>query len=85
MPDPTADRPAMPDARALACPKCHAAMEQGFMLDNSHGAIAKPEWASGPIEQSWWAGVKTRGRERLVVETYRCTSCGFLESYARGA
>jgi hypothetical protein len=66
-----------------SCPKCHARMERGFLLDHAHGAVAEPEWAEGRIEKSFWTGVKTSGRERRLVETFRCESCGYLESYAR--
>ena len=82
MTSPRPDRQAAPDTRALTCPKCDADMELGFMVDNSHGAIAEPEWASGPVQRSWWTGVKVSDRRKHVVQTYRCTACGFLESYA---
>jgi hypothetical protein len=65
------------------CPKCRATMERGFLVDNSYGAVAEPQWAEGPVEKSFWTGVKMHGRERRRVETYRCQSCGYLESYAR--
>jgi hypothetical protein len=58
-------------------------MELGFLVDNAHGAVAEPLWADGPLEVSFWTGVKMKGREKRRVETYRCESCGYLESYAR--
>ena len=60
-------------------------MERGFLVDHAHGAstIAAPEWAEGLAERSFWTGVKMSGRERRRVETFRCESCGYLESYAR--
>jgi hypothetical protein len=65
------------------CPKCHGAMEVGFVVDNTYGAVAASEWASGEPVYSIWTGMKMRGRERHPVITYRCAGCGFLESYAR--
>jgi hypothetical protein len=65
----------------LKCAKCGGAMEKGFMLDATHGAIVPPEWIEGRIERSFWSGVKVKGRRRHTVITYRCTACGFLESY----
>ena len=65
------------------CPKCRAPMERGFLVDHTHGGVAPSEWADGLAERSFWTGVKMRGRERRRVETFRCESCGYLESYAR--
>ena len=59
-------------------------MEPGFLLDKSHGDeyVNAPEWAEGEAEPAFWTGLKLRGRERHRVVTFRCESCGFLESYA---
>jgi len=69
---------------ALACPKCGGAMEAGFILDKGipTGSVSSSEWVDGTPEPSIWTGLKLRGRERHPVTTYRCTACGFLESYA---
>jgi hypothetical protein len=63
------------------CGKCGGGMEQGFMIEATHGAVVPPEWAEGEIERSFWTGVAVKGRARYTVKTYRCTDCGFLESY----
>jgi hypothetical protein len=70
----------MPDP---ICAKCQGAMEQGFTLDHSYGESSAAEWVEGPAEKSFWTGVKTRGRERRPIETWRCERCGYLESYAQ--
>lgn len=65
------------------CPKCNSTMEAGVMLDRGHGDVLNAsEWLEGVPEKSFWSGVKTKGKERIKVETYRCTRCGYLESYA---
>lgn len=66
----------------LTCAKCGSSMEDGFLVDHTHGGVAKPEWADGPLQTSFWTGVKMKGKERRIVTTYRCTRCGYLESYA---
>ena len=67
------------------CPKCQRSMEEGFLLDKGHMDLASTaEWLEGVPEKSFWSGIKTKGRERLPVRTFRCTGCGYLESYARG-
>ena len=70
-------------AQAPVCPKCAAAMAPGFIIDKGdNGSVSAPEWAEGKPERSFWTGVKLRGRERHPVTTFRCTACGYLESYA---
>ena len=66
--------------RKLACPKCRSAMEAGFVLDQTYGANAQSAWIEGTPQPSFWSGLKVG--ERLPVTTYRCTRCGYLESYA---
>jgi hypothetical protein len=58
-------------------------MESGFVIDKTGSSLASaPEWAEGAPERSFWTGLKVAGRERHAVVTYRCTACGYLESYA---
>ena len=65
------------------CGKCAGAMEQGFLLEAADGGVVPPEWIEGPMERSFWTLVKVKGRRRHKVTTYRCTACGYLESYAK--
>ncbi len=67
------------------CPKCAAEMEPGFVIDKGmpgSGSSSIPEWADGVPERSIWTAVKLRGHERHPVSTFRCSRCGYLESYA---
>jgi hypothetical protein len=57
-------------------------MEPGFVLDWTHGGVAQSSWVDGVPVPSIWTGLKLKGHERVPVTTYRCTKCGFLESYA---
>ncbi len=72
----------MPDHEPT-CPKCRAAMEPGFVLDQGYGANEQSSWVEGAPERSVWTGVKLRDHQRLPVTTFRCPACGYLESYAR--
>jgi hypothetical protein len=58
-------------------------MEQGFVLDMSYGAQRVSEWVRGSPEKSFWTTTKAPAGDRIPIGTFRCTSCGFLESYAR--
>ena len=58
-------------------------METGFILDRGHAQSKNlPLWVEGPPEPSFWGGLKTAERANLEIQTYRCPSCGLLESYA---
>jgi hypothetical protein len=67
----------------LRCPKCHGAMEEGFVADQTYGGVRVSKWVEGAPKKSFWSGTKTQGKEQVQIRTYRCTGCGYLESYAR--
>ena len=69
-------------SRSLSCPRCGGSMDEGFILDESHGTMKSQKWVAGAPELSFWFGLKLRGKQRLDVSTYRCGRCGYLESYA---
>lgn len=64
------------------CPKCGGAMEEGFIAGLSTPRYLYPHyltrWARGTSLGSFLFGVKL-----LPTRTFRCASCGYLESYAR--
>ena len=64
------------------CPDCGVEMVEGFILDLTYGGTMVPRWLKGRPETSFWTGVKSKGKECRSVETYRCTKCGLLRSYA---
>lgn len=64
------------------CPKCDGAMELGFVMDFTHGGRLVSHWAAGSPQKSFWTGTKLPDEKLLPVGTFRCESCGFLESYA---
>ena len=69
-------------SRSLSCPRCSGSMEPGYIIDESYGKSGPEKWVEGTPEWSVWTGLKLRGKAKLEVSTYRCRSCGFLESYA---
>jgi hypothetical protein len=61
-------------------------MSEGFVLDRGHGnAAAVQKWVEGEPERSFWTGLRTRGRDKFAISTWRCDRCGYLESYATEA
>ena len=69
--------------RSNVCPKCQGSMTEGFVIDEIHGSKSVSTWVEGAPVKSW-LGIRTRGRARHEIRTFRCTRCGFLENYARG-
>lgn len=67
------------------CPKCSGEMVLGFIVDRDHGGSRRvSSWVEGAPEKSFWWGTKNSPEEKQVpVGTFRCSACGFLESYAR--
>jgi hypothetical protein len=64
------------------CPKCDCPMEQGFIVDMGHGTRLVSHWARGAPLKSLLFGTWVPA-DALPVGTFRCRSCGYLESYAR--
>lgn len=68
---------------APACLRCQSPMDEGVTIDHGHGNVSKvPEWLEGPPERNFWSHLKTKGKEKFLVKTFRCQRCGYLESYA---
>ena len=65
------------------CPKCKSFMEQGFVLDTTYGGAIVGQWSAGAPVKSFWTGTKTPAGEPIPIGTFRCSSCGYLEAYAR--
>ncbi|MEO6151841.1 MAG: hypothetical protein ABIT09_01105 [Croceibacterium sp.] len=56
-------------------------MEPGFVIDVNRNANGVSNWLEGPPDKAWY-GLRLRGKRKLPVETWRCTRCAYLESYA---
>lgn len=65
------------------CPYCRVTMDEGLVIDRQHHGRPGPQtWAEGPLEKSFWTGVKLKGKQQFEVQTWRCPDCGFLASFA---
>ena len=65
------------------CPDCDRVLEEGFLLDHTHGGQGVLNWVAGLAEKSVWTGLKMRGRTRVPVLAMRCPRCGLIRMYAR--
>ncbi|MGD9129259.1 MAG: hypothetical protein PVJ09_02115 [Candidatus Woesebacteria bacterium] len=64
--------------KTIKCSKCKGKMELGFIGDSRTDLqiVDKQKWGTG-LKWGWW-GLKNNKE----VKTYRCSKCGYLESYA---
>ena len=61
-------------------------MEPGFVLDRNRFDDRQSTWMEGSLESNiWTGGAKASERIQIPVTVYRCTGCGYLESYATPA
>jgi hypothetical protein len=64
------------------CLRCGGEMEQGYIPDRVSGWYDPTKWFAGELVRGMLGGVKRAKSKPLVVRTYRCPQCGYLESYA---
>ena len=70
--------------KRVECPKCKKAMSAGFLLGGNPSYYRTVvQWVDGVPQKSVWTGISIKKKLVRSVTTYRCTSCGYLESYAR--
>ena len=68
--------------RNIKCPKCQRAMQKGYIPDATYGGVVLGTWVEGEVETGFLGAIKLKGKTRRKITTYRCSSCGYLESYA---
>jgi hypothetical protein len=59
----------------MKCPKCEGEMEVGIV--KTKGGAPEQEWGS----KVNWSKIGVENAHN--IETFRCTSCGYLESYTK--
>jgi hypothetical protein len=65
------------------CPKCNGAMVRGFIFEFDGFQRKVSSWVEGAPEKSFLLNTKVPKDKIVPIGTYRCSTCGFLESYAR--
>jgi predicted nucleic-acid-binding Zn-ribbon protein len=64
------------------CVKCGSSMNPGVTIDQGHGTAHVSTWQAGEPKKSIWFGLKQSKADQHEIVTWRCASCGYLESYA---
>lgn len=73
------------NTEAIRCPKCNGVMVQGFIPDFKGSKFSIVSiWVEGAPGKPTWFGtcVPVPAEKSIPVGTFRCSVCGFLESYA---
>lgn len=65
------------------CPKCNGEMVQGFTFESEGPWRMVIAWVEGAPKRSFLQSAKVPADKCIPVGTFRCSECGFLESYAR--
>jgi hypothetical protein len=68
------------------CPKCNGEMVQGFTCGREGPNRVIHTWDEGTPEKVGWLFRQVRKvppDKSVPVGVFRCSACGFLESYAR--
>ena len=66
------------------CPKCNGGMMQGFIFDRADGGGRRViNWVEGAPQKAFWTTTSVPAEKCVPVGTFRCSMCGFLDSYAR--
>ncbi len=63
------------------CGKCGGSMAQGYIPEVKDERISIENWCEGEPKKGF-LGLVTHGSRQLEIQTWRCGSCGYLESYA---
>ena len=64
------------------CSKCGGEMQAGVVVDLNYAGILPSMWVDGAGEQSVSPSTGDVKRKVKTI-TYRCSNCGYLDSYAR--
>jgi hypothetical protein len=69
----------------FVCSLCGGKMKLGYILDRGQHCVPQTaaEWVEGLPEASIWTGLRVKGKERYRIESFRCGTCGRLDSFAR--
>lgn len=67
----------------LKCSKCSGEMQEGVVVDLNYAGILRSMWVEEHAEKSAGAVTAANSKRKIKTMTYRCSNCGFLDSYAK--
>lgn len=70
-------------ATSLKCSKCSGEMQEGIVVDLGYAGILRSMWVEDEAVSSVGTALVDNRKRKVKTITYRCLSCGFLDSYAK--
>ena len=70
-------------APSLRCSKCTGEMQEGLVVDLGYAGVLRSMWVEDQAASSGSPGTVDNHKRKVKTITYRCLSCGFLDSYAK--
>lgn len=67
----------------LTCPKCNNEMQEGLVVDFNYAGAQPSMWVEDQTQMSVGTGSNLNSRRKIKTITYRCSNCGYLDSYAK--
>ncbi len=65
------------------CSKCNGQMEEGVVVDLNYAGVLPSMWVDSRTSVSIGPATTMDGKKRVKTMTYRCSICGYLDSYAK--
>jgi DNA-directed RNA polymerase subunit RPC12/RpoP len=65
------------------CSKCSGEMQEGLVVDFNYAGILRSMWVEDQGQNSAGQGPAVKGKRKVKTITYRCSNCGYLDSYAK--
>ena len=70
-------------ALALKCSKCSGEMQEGLVVDLSYKGVIPSMWVEDQAGGGGAPVAVDNHKRKVKTITYRCSNCGFLDSYAK--
>ena len=70
-------------ALAVNCSKCNGQMEEGLVYDLNYKGAIPSMWVEDRAGAGGASGAVDNHKRKVKTITYRCSNCGFLDSYAK--
>jgi hypothetical protein len=70
-------------ALALNCSKCNGQMQEGLVVDLNYQGAIPSMWVEDQPGGATPSGISDNHKRKVKTITYRCSICGFLDSYAK--
>jgi hypothetical protein len=65
------------------CSKCSGEMQAGLVVDLNYAGVLQSMWVEEEAGGSGGSRTMLESKRKVKTITYRCSTCGHLDSYAK--